>query len=88
MNGLVMSASGHIASFRLTLRTFDRDRTIGASKVHATKAQLVAVPQILSPVLVATLPTLAGSDHPLLFLLAGAFFLVGAALVLPIRSVR
>ena len=48
----------------------------------------VNVPQILSPVLAATLLSATGNDYPLLFIVAGAFVLAGACLVLPIRSVR
>ena len=48
----------------------------------------VNVPQILSPVLAATLLSATGNDYPLLFVVAGAFVLAGACLVLPIRSVR
>jgi MFS family permease len=48
----------------------------------------INIPQILSPVLAAALLSLTGNNYPLLFCLAGAFVLGGAALVLPIRSVR
>jgi MFS family permease len=48
----------------------------------------INIPQILSPVLAATLLNLTGNNYPLLFCLAAAFVLVGSAFVLPIRSVR
>jgi len=48
----------------------------------------VNVPQILSPVLAAMLLGMTGNDYPLLFMVAGAFVLIGACFVLPIRSVR
>jgi MFS family permease len=48
----------------------------------------INVPQIISPVLAAALLTATGDDYPALFVVAGLFVLVGAFLVLPIRSVR
>jgi MFS family permease len=48
----------------------------------------INIPQSLSPVLAATLLSLTGNNYPLLFCVAGAFVLGGAALVLPIRSVK
>ncbi|WP_369412030.1 MFS transporter [Hephaestia mangrovi] len=48
----------------------------------------INVPQILSPVLAATLLHASGNNYTLLFIVAGGFVLVGACLVLPIRSVR
>ena len=48
----------------------------------------INIPQILSPALAAVLLSFTDNNYPLLFCLAGAFVLIGAALVLPIRSVR
>jgi len=48
----------------------------------------VNVPQILSPVMAAGLLSVSGNNYPLLFVVSGAFVLVGSFLVLPIRSVR
>ena len=48
----------------------------------------INIPQILSPALAAVLLNLTGNNYPLLFCLAAVFVVVGAAFVLPIRSVR
>ncbi|PVM84502.1 MFS transporter [Caulobacter radicis] len=48
----------------------------------------VNVPQILSPVMAATLLSVTGNNYPALFVVSGLFVLVGSFLVLPIRSVR
>lgn len=48
----------------------------------------INVPQIISPVLAAVLLGLTHNNYPLLFLIAAAFVVAGAAAVLPIRSVR
>jgi MFS family permease len=48
----------------------------------------INIPQILSPVLAATLLHMTGNNYSLLFIAAAAFVLVGSCLVLPIRSVR
>lgn len=48
----------------------------------------VNVPQILSPVFAAMLLGATDNNYPLLFIVAGLFVLTGAALVLPIKSVR
>ncbi|WP_084583223.1 MFS transporter [Sphingomonas azotifigens] len=48
----------------------------------------INVPQILSPVLAAALLSMTGNNYPLLFCLAAICVVVGAGLVLPIRSVK
>lgn len=48
----------------------------------------INIPQILSPALAALLLSLTGNNYPLLFILAAIIVVFGAALVLPIRSVR
>lgn len=48
----------------------------------------INIPQILSPVMGATLLSLTGNNYPLLFCVAAAWVVVGAGFVLPIRSVR
>jgi MFS family permease len=48
----------------------------------------VNVPQILSPVMAATLLSTTGNNYTVLFVVSGIFVLVGSFLVLPIRSVR
>jgi len=50
-------------------------------------ATAINVPQILSPVLAATLLGATGNNYELLFIAAGVFVFVGSFLVLPIRSV-
>lgn len=51
-------------------------------------ATAINVPQILSPVLSATLLHATHNNYALLFVAAGAFVFAGAFLILPIRSVR
>ncbi|SDA26011.1 MFS transporter [Sphingomonas sp. NFR15] len=48
----------------------------------------INVPQILSPVMAAALLHATGNNYPLLFVVSALFVVVGACLVLPIRSVR
>lgn len=48
----------------------------------------INIPQILRPALAAVLLNLTSNNYPLLFCLAAVFVVVGAAFVLPIRSVR
>lgn len=48
----------------------------------------VNVPQILSPVMAASLLSMTGNNYPLLFVVSGVFVLIGSFLVLPIKSVR
>ena len=48
----------------------------------------INIPQILSPVLAASLLGATGNNYSVLFIAAGAFVFVGSFLVLPIRSVR
>lgn len=48
----------------------------------------INVPQILSPVMAAALLRATDNNYPLLFVVAAVFVVVGAGLVLPIRSVR
>ena len=48
----------------------------------------VNVPQIISPVMAAAILSLTGNNYPFLFVVSGLFVVIGAFLVLPIRSVR
>lgn len=48
----------------------------------------VNVPQILSPVMAASLLSATGNNYSMLFIVSGVFVLVGSFLVLPIKSVR
>lgn len=48
----------------------------------------VNVPQILSPVMAASLLSATGNNYSVLFIVSGVFVLVGSFLVLPIKSVR
>ncbi len=48
----------------------------------------INVPQILAPVMAATILTASGNNYPFLFWVAVAFVMAGSTFVLPIRSVR
>jgi len=62
------------------------DEAVGKDLGILTTA--INIPQILSPVLAAWVLSMTGNDYPLLFVMAAAFVVAGAFLVLPIRSVR
>lgn len=62
------------------------DETVGKDLGILTTA--INIPQILAPVLAASLLTLTGNNYPLLFIVAAAFVGAGSFFVLPIRAVR
>lgn len=62
------------------------DEAVGKDLGILTTA--INIPQILAPVLAASLLTLTNNNYPLLFIVAAAFVVAGSFFVLPIRSVR